>query len=66
VIFRIDIDTTIITSAAALYGPAFIGPVAEGIRNREVVVSGLSLALLGNAFGTYLGIAVAYLLLSFN
>jgi uncharacterized membrane protein len=58
--FRLDDDTVIITSAAVLYGPAFILPVADAIKNREVIVAGLSMALLGNAFGTYLGIALAY------
>ena len=61
-LFRIENDTVIITSAAVLFGPAFILPVAESIKNREVIVAGLSMALLGNAFGTYLGIALAYLL----
>lgn len=61
-LFRIENDTVIITSAAVLFGPAFILPVAESIKNREAIVAGLSMALLGNAFGTYLGIALAYLL----
>ncbi len=60
--FHLDDDTVIITSAAVLYGPAFILPIAGAIRNREMIVAGLSLALLGNAFGTYLGISLAYLL----
>jgi uncharacterized membrane protein len=61
-LFRIENDTVIITSAAVLFGPAFILPVAESIKNREVIVAGLSMALLGNAFGTYLGVALAYML----
>jgi uncharacterized membrane protein len=61
-LFKIDTDTMIITSAAAIYGPAFVVPVAEGIKNREVIVSGLAMALLGNAIGNYVGIGAAYLL----
>lgn len=61
-VFRIDTDTTIITSTAGIYGPAFIIPVAEGIKNREVVVSGLTCGLVGYAVGNYLGFAVAWLL----
>ena len=30
-IFKIDADTTLITSTAGVYGPAFIGPVAESL-----------------------------------
>lgn len=61
-IFRIDVDTTIITSTAGIFGPAFIGPVAEGIKNREVVISGLASGLVGYAIGNYFGFAVAWLL----
>jgi uncharacterized membrane protein len=60
--FKIDDDTMIITSTAAIFGPAFIGPVAEGIRNKEVIVSGIAMGLLGNAMGNYLGLGIAYLL----
>ena len=58
-IFRIDTDTVIITSTAAIFGPAFVGPVANGIRNKEVIVPGIAMGLLGYAIGNYLGLAVA-------
>lgn len=62
IIFRIDTDTLIITSTAALFGPAFIGPVANGIKNRQIIISGITMGLLGYAIGNYLGLAVAFLL----
>ncbi len=61
-IFRIDRDTVIITSTAAIYGPAFIGPVANVIKNKEVIVTGITMGLLGYAIGNYIGIGVAMLL----
>ncbi len=61
-IFRIDTDTLIITSTAGIFGPAFIGPVADGIRNRQVIVPGITMGLLGYAIGNYLGLAVSFLL----
>lgn len=61
-LFRIDRDTVIITSAAAIFGPAFICPVSEALKNREVVVSGLSTSLVGIAVGNFLGLGLAYLL----
>ena len=61
-IFKIDRDTVIITSTAAIYGPAFIGPVANAIRNKEVIVTGLTMGLLGYAIGNYIGIGVGMLL----
>ncbi len=60
--FKIDRDTVIITSTAAIYGPAFVGPVANAIHNKKVIVSGITMGLLGYAIGNYLGIGVAMLL----
>lgn len=58
---KIDTDTYIITSTAALYGPLFIGQVASALRNKSVIVGGMALSLIGLAIGTYLGIGVAHL-----
>lgn len=63
IIFRIDRDTTIITSTAGIYGPAFIAPVASAIKNREVIIPGLLSGLVGYAIGNYLGFLLAYLLM---
>jgi len=60
-LLKIDRDTAVITSTAALYGPAFVGPVAKSLKNPEVVVSGITSGLVGLAAGNYLGLAVAYL-----
>ena len=59
-ISRIDRDTTVITSTAALFGPAFIGPVAVRLGNRAIFVSGLMSGLVGYAVGNYLGLFVAW------
>lgn len=61
-LFRIDADTVLITSTATIFGPPFIGPVARALRNRELLVSGLTTGIMGYAVGTYLGLAVAWLL----
>ncbi|NMO23522.1 DUF819 family protein, partial [Pyxidicoccus fallax] len=61
-LFRIDADTVLITSTATIFGPAFIGPVARALRNRELLVSGMTTGLMGFALGTYLGLAVSWLL----
>lgn len=58
----IDRDTTVITSTAALFGPAFIGPVSVRLGNRAVFVSGLMSGLVGYAVGNYLGLFVAWVL----
>jgi uncharacterized membrane protein len=61
-VFRIDRDTTIITSTAGIYGPAFIIPVANAINNRYVILSGLMSGLVGYAAGNYLGYLIALIL----
>jgi uncharacterized membrane protein len=61
-IFRIDRDTVIITSTAAITGPALIAPVAMALKNREVVVSGIASGLVGYSVGNYLGMTLAWLL----
>lgn len=60
--FRIDADTAIITSTAAVYSPAFVGPVAAALKNRHIIMSGVVTGLVGYAVGNYLGLALAYLL----
>ncbi|MBM3150227.1 MAG: DUF819 family protein, partial [Chloroflexi bacterium] len=61
-IARIDADTVIITSVAGLYSPPFVPMVAAALKNKEVIVSGVITGIIGWVIGTYLGIAVAYIL----
>ncbi len=57
-----DVDTLMITATAALYGPPFIAPVAKAINNRELIIYGIALGLLGYILGNYLGLSIAWLL----
>lgn len=59
---KIDRDTTIITSTAALYGPPFVGQIAAVLGNRKIVFAGIATGLFGYAIGNYLGVGVFYLL----
>ena len=61
-IFRIDADTYIITSTALITNPAVVVAVAASLKNREIIFSGLSAALIGLAAGNYLGILMAWFL----
>ncbi|MCP4915053.1 MAG: DUF819 family protein [Oligoflexia bacterium] len=61
-IFKIDIDTALITNVASVFGPAFVAPVAKSMNNKEVIVSGLTCGLMGYAIGNYLGLAMAQLI----
>jgi uncharacterized membrane protein len=61
-IFRINVDDYIITSTALSNSPPFVPVVAAALRNKEVVVPGMIIGVIGYAIGNYLGVAIAYLL----
>ena len=62
ILFRIDRNTIIITSAAAVFGPHMVGPVAVNLKNREILFSGLASGLVGYAAANYLGVGLTWLL----
>ncbi len=62
---KIDADTAIITSTAGVYGPAFIPPMAQTLKNQNVMIPGLVSGILGYALGTFLGIGLGNLFLLF-
>jgi uncharacterized membrane protein len=59
---KIDADTMMVTSAALICSPPFVPVIAGAIRNREVIVSGLTVGILGYAIGNYLGYFIAILI----
>ena len=60
-IFKIDRDTFIITTTAAIYGPVFIPQVAQALKNRAIILGGIAVSLIGLATGNYIGIAMGYI-----
>lgn len=64
-IFRIDADTVVIASTAFICSPPFVPMMAAAMKNRRVVVAGLSIGIIGYAIGTYLGFAISRLLALF-
>ncbi len=63
-IFRIDTDTTIITATALIFSPPFVPVVAAALKNKAIIISGLTAGIIGYAVGNYLGISIAYFLQS--
>jgi uncharacterized membrane protein len=61
-IFGISVDEYVITSTALADSPPFVPVVAAAMRNKEVVVPGMIIGVIGYAIGNYLGVAIAYLL----
>lgn len=64
-IFKIDTDTLIITSTSAICSPPFVPVVANALKNKEIILSGLYTGIIGYAIGNYVGITFSYLLKSF-
>ena len=61
-LFKVDADTTIIAITALTYSPPFVPTVAGAIKNKDVIISGLAIGILGYAFGSYIGIILGQLL----
>jgi uncharacterized membrane protein len=60
--FKIDRDTAIITSMAGIFGPAFVAPMSDVLKNRAILVSGITTGLVGIGLGNFVGLFVAWLL----
>jgi uncharacterized membrane protein len=61
-LFKIDTDTTIIASTAFIFSAPFVPTVANALKNKEIVLSGITIGIIGYASGNFLGITLAYFL----
>ena len=64
-IFRIDADNFLITSAAFIFSPPFVPLVANALKNKDVIITGITGGIIGYIVGNYLGVALAYFLKGF-
>jgi len=64
-LFRVDSDTTMITSVAFICSPPFVPVIAGAIGNRHIVITGITIGIIGYAVGNYLGYLVATVLSTF-
>jgi len=64
-IFRIDADNFLITATAFVFSPPFVPLVANALKNKDVIVTGLTGGVLGYLLGNYFGTTLAYLLKGF-
>ena len=64
-LFKVDADNVIIVSTALTCSPPFVPVVAGAIRNKEIIISGLTVGIVGYALGNYLGILLAHTLAYF-
>lgn len=61
-IFKVDSDTMVITSVALINSPLFVPMIAESMKNKKVIITGIAVGVIGYAIGNYLGIILAELL----
>jgi uncharacterized membrane protein len=61
-IFRIDGDMTLAASISLINSPPFVPMVAAVLHNKDVILPGITIGLLGYAVGNYLGIGIFMLL----
>jgi uncharacterized membrane protein len=60
-LFKIDADNVIIVSTALTCSPPFVPVVAGALKNKEIIISGITVGIIGYAIGNYLGVFIAYL-----
>jgi uncharacterized membrane protein len=61
-LLKIDPETVMVTSVAAICSPPFVGMVAPTIRNPQIVAAGITTGIVGYAVGNYLGVTTSWLL----
>jgi uncharacterized membrane protein len=61
-LFKIDADTSVITSVAMINSPLFVPMIADSMKNRRVILTGISIGIIGYAVGNYIGVILSKLL----
>ncbi len=61
-LFKLDPDTVVIASVALINSPPFVPMMATAMKNKNVIISGLTIGLVGYAIGNYLGFIIANIL----
>jgi uncharacterized membrane protein len=64
-IFSVDADNFLVTSAAFIFSPPFVPMVANALKNKNVIVTGITGGIIGYILGNYFGVALAYFLKGF-
>jgi uncharacterized membrane protein len=64
-IFRVNADDYLITTTAFIYSPPFVPVIAAALKNKEVIITGITVGILGYILGNYLGVGLGYFLKGF-
>ena len=58
----VDSDTTIVVRTALICSPPFVPVIAGNLKNKDILVPGITIGIIGYAIGNYLGIFIASIL----
>ncbi|MFC0877149.1 DUF819 family protein [Saccharicrinis sp. FJH2] len=61
-VFGVDADTMMITSTALICSPPFVPVIAGTLNNKNLLIPGITVGVIGYAVGNYLGFLFAYIL----
>ena len=61
-IFKVEADMVVVASVALVNSPPFVPMIVSAMKNKRVLVPGITLGLIGFAVGNYLGFAITKIL----
>ena len=64
-IFKVDADNFLITTTAFVFSPPFVPVVAGALKNKDVIITGITVGIIGYIIGNYLGVGLGYFLKGF-
>lgn len=64
-IFKINADDFLITTTAFVFSPPFVPVVAGALKNKDVIITGITVGIIGYVIGNYLGVGLGYFLKGF-
>jgi uncharacterized membrane protein len=64
-IFRVNADDFLITTTAFVFSPPFVPVVAGALKNKDVIITGITVGIIGYVIGNYLGVGLGFFLKGF-
>jgi len=61
-IFNVNADDYLITTAAFVFSPPFVPVVAGALKNKDVIITGITVGIVGYVIGNYIGVGLGLLL----
>ena len=64
-IFKVNADDFLITTTAFVFSPPFVPVVAGALKNKDVIITGITVGIIGYVIGNYLGVGLGFFLKGF-